>query len=52
MCEQCDKIDADMAYYERMLARTEDQTAIVLLKLLIEDLASAKAALHPQDEKP
>ena len=50
MCEQCRKIDAEIAYYEKRLIGTDDRPAIGLFKLLIEDFESDKARLHAKDK--
>lgn len=38
------------AYYRQRLASVDDPTAISMLSLLIENLESEKADLHPVDE--
>jgi hypothetical protein len=50
MCKQCEEIDAKIAYYRQQLVGVDDQTAIVLLNIVIADLESDKAALHPEDK--
>jgi hypothetical protein len=50
MCEQCEKIDAKIAYYGQRLTGVEDRTAIGLFKLLIEDLEADKIRLHAKDK--
>ena len=50
MCEKCEKIDAKIAYFRRLLASVDDQTAIGLLNLLIADLEADKVKLHPKDQ--
>jgi hypothetical protein len=51
MCEQCERIDAEIAYYKQRLVDLYDKTAIALVKLAIENLESDKAGLHtpPQE---
>lgn len=48
MCEQCGKVDIKIAYYKRLLASVDDQTASALLDLVIADLEADKGRLHPK----
>jgi hypothetical protein len=49
MCDQCQAINVTITYYRRQLAGVTDRTA-AQIKLLIEDLESAKVRLHPGGE--
>jgi hypothetical protein len=50
MCEKCNGIDAKISHYRQLLAGIDDQAAIALVKLVIEDLESHKVGLHPKDK--
>jgi hypothetical protein len=50
MCEECRKIDVEIAYYRQRLIEVEDRTAIGLFTLVIEDLESNKVRLHATDK--
>ena len=50
LCKRCEEIDVEIAYFRQRLASVDDLTAIGMLGLLIENLESEKADLHPVDE--
>ena len=47
MCEKCTELVKKIEQYERMAASITDQLTIDRIKMLIEELRTRKAGLHP-----
>lgn len=48
MCKQCDRIDAKIARYRRVLGDDNDASVIIVIDAFISDLESEKTGLHPE----
>jgi hypothetical protein len=51
MCNRCNEIDVQIAYFKQRLASLDDRTAIAVLNMLIADLETDKITLHPKDKQ-
>jgi hypothetical protein len=48
MCEQCNKIDANVARYKRIKDQIDDKQTQEAVDRLLAELEAKKAALHPE----
>lgn len=47
MCEQCEKIDARIAYFRELATYVMDRTRLDSIEVVIAKLEADKKALHP-----
>ena len=52
MCERCVEFDAKIERYNRIAGYLTDQLTIERIKMLVNELAAEKAALHPGQAMP
>jgi hypothetical protein len=51
MCDECDKIDAKIERYRRIVDPVMDPLTRERVNKLIDDLMAEKAGLHPDPDK-
>jgi hypothetical protein len=51
MCDECDKIDAKIAHYRKLVDPAMDALTRGFVATAIEDLKAEKAKLHPDKGK-
>jgi len=51
MCRRCEEIERQLKDCRRTYASTDDELALTLLAVAIDDLEAEKASLHPTDKE-
>lgn len=52
MCQRCTDIDMRIGFYQAILSESDDRFTVVSVQMLIEDLNTEKAEIHPQSDQP
>jgi hypothetical protein len=48
MCDRCDRLDEKIGHYKKVISAMTDQLTIERITVLVVELQTQKAALHPQ----
>ena len=48
MCDTCVQLDEKIEHYKKVIAAMTDQLTIERITVLVRDMQTQKAALHPQ----
>jgi hypothetical protein len=51
MCDECNRIDAMIEHYLKVVDPPMDQFTLGMVDAMVEDLKANKAMLHPEEEK-